>query len=167
MQKITRYVAAAAMLLATGVVAYFASGHRELAPAVPYTVLDGSKRSIGELRSKVVLVNFWATTCVICVKEMPQMVETYDKYKGRGLDFVAVAMSHDPPASVVNYTERKKLPFQVAIDNTGAVARSFGDVAFTPTTFVINKRGEIVQRLVGEPDFAALHALLEQLLAEA
>lgn len=167
MQKITRYVAAAAMLLATGVVAYFASGYREMAPAVPYTVLDGSKRSIGELRGKVVLVNFWATTCAICVKEMPQMVETYDKYKGRGLDFVAVAMSHDPPASVVNYVEWKKLPFQVAIDNTGAVARSFGDVALTPTTFVINKRGEIVQRLIGEPDFAALHALLEQLLDEA
>lgn len=166
-KKITRYVAAAAAVLAIGVGGYFAPGHRgQTAPAVPYTLLDGSRHSVTELRGKVVLVNFWATTCATCVKEMPQMVATYNEYKTRGLDFVAVAMSHDPPASVVSYAERKKLPFQVAIDNTGAVARSFGDVEFTPTTFVIDKRGEIVERYVGEPDFAALHTLVERLLSE-
>ena len=52
------------------------------------------------------------------------------------------------------------------IDNTGEIARSFGDVQLTPTTYLINKRGEIVKRYVGEPDFAELHALVEQLLAE-
>lgn len=167
MQKTTRYVAAAALVLAIGVAGYFAVGQRQTAPSVAYTLLDGSRRSIDDLRGKVVLVNFWATSCVTCVKEMPHMVETYNKYKDRGLDFVAVAMSYDPPAYVANYAEQKKLPFQVAIDNTGAVAKSFNDVQLTPTTYLLNKRGEIVKRYVGEPDFAALHGLLEQLLAEA
>jgi len=54
-----------------------------------------------------------------------------------------------------------------AIDNTGAVARAWGDIALTPTTFVVNKRGEVVKRYVGEPDFAALHKLIEKLLADA
>jgi protein-disulfide isomerase len=58
------------------------------------------------------------------------------------------------------------LPFGVVIDNTGAVARSFDEVQVTPTSVLINKRGEIVQRVVGEPDFAALDALVEKLLAE-
>jgi protein-disulfide isomerase len=54
----------------------------------------------------------------------------------------------------------------VAIDHSGDLAQGFGQVQLTPTTFVVNKKGEIVKRYVGEPDFAALHALLAQLLSE-
>jgi protein-disulfide isomerase len=53
------------------------------------------------------------------------------------------------------------------IDNTGEIARRFGPVAGTPTTVVINRRGEIVRRYVGAPDFGQLRALLDRLLAEA
>jgi len=55
----------------------------------------------------------------------------------------------------------------VAIDNTGAVAKAWGDVRITPTTYLVNKRGEIVRTYVGAPDFAQLHQLIEQLLAES
>ena len=58
------------------------------------------------------------------------------------------------------------MPFSVAIDNTGDIARQFGKIQLTPTTLLINKRGEIVKRYVGEPDFTALHSLVEKLLAE-
>ena len=68
---------------------------------------------------------------------------------------------------VANFAASRKLPFGVAIDNTGEVAKQFGPVQLTPTTFLINKRGEIVKRYVGKPDFEALHALVEKLLAEA
>ena len=124
---------------------------KESAPAVDYTLLDGSKASSQQWAGKVMLVNFWATSCATCVKEMPQ----------------AVAMSYDPPAFVARFAETRKLPFGVAIDNTGSVANAFGPVQMTPTTLLINKRGEIVKRYVGEPDFAALHGLIEKLLAEA
>jgi peroxiredoxin len=137
------------------------------APPVAYTLLDGRKGNLEELRGKVVLVNFWATTCTTCVREMPQIVATHEKYKPRGYETLAVAMQYDPPAYVANFAESRKLPFAVAIDNTGSIAQSFGDVRLTPTTFLINKRGEIVKRYVGEPDFAALHQLVEKLLAEA
>lgn len=139
---------------------------REPAPAVNYTLLNGQKASSQQWAGKVMLVNFWATSCATCVKEMPQIVATHDKYKARGLDTLAVAMSYDPPAFVSRFAETRKLPFGVAIDNTGSVAQAFGPVQMTPTTFLINKRGEIVKRYVGEPDFAALHGLIEQLLAE-
>ena len=68
---------------------------------------------------------------------------------------------------MANFAETRKLPFGVAIDNTGEIARSFGSVQLTPTSFLISKRGEIVKRYVGAPDFTALQALVEQLLAEA
>ena len=75
-------------------------------------------------------------------------------------------MSYDPPAYVVNFAKSRELPFTVVIDNLGEMARQFGDVQLTPTTVLINKRGEIVKRYVGEPDFAALHTLIDQLIAE-
>ena len=164
-----RHVAAAVAILAIGVGAHLSfegTGPRGPAPEVTYTLLDGTKSDTTQLRGKVVLMNFWATTCAVCVQEMPQIVATHEKFKARGYDTLAVAMRYDPPASVVRYAETRQLPFGVAIDNTGVIAQRFGNVAATPTTFVINRRGEIVQRYVGAPDFAALHRLVDTLLAE-
>lgn len=160
------YGAAAAVLVAIGAVVYLGSGSQS-APQSTFVLLDGSSRTTADLKGRVTLVNFWATSCVTCVGEMPKIVGTFDKYRGRGFDTVAVAMSYDPPSYVVNYAQTRKLPFQVAIDNTGAVAKAWGDVQLTPTTFLVNKRGEIVKRYVGEPNFAELHQLIEKLLAEA
>ncbi|MEE9475475.1 MAG: TlpA disulfide reductase family protein [Roseateles sp.] len=140
---------------------------RERAPAVDYVLLNGQKASSRDWQGKVMLVNFWATSCTTCVAEMPQIIATHERFKARGFDTVAVAMSYDPPAFVAKFAETRRLPFGVAIDNTGAVAGAFGQVQMTPTTFLVNKRGEIVKRFVGQPDFAALHGLIEQLLAEA
>ena len=136
------------------------------APDTTFVLLDGSRQTTADLRGKVVLVNFWATSCTTCVAEMPKIMATFDKYRERGYDTVAVAMSYDPPSYVVNYTETRKLPFKVAIDNTGQVASAWGDVRLTPTSYLINKRGEIVKRYVGEPDFAELHKLIEELLTQ-
>ena len=157
---------AAATIVAGGAALYLGTA-TAAAPQSTFVLLDGTRKTTADLRGRVTLVNFWATSCVTCVAEMPKMISTYEKYKGRGYDTLAVAMSYDPPSYVVNYAQTRKLPFQVAIDNTGAVARSWGDVQLTPTSFVLNKRGEIVKRYVGQPDFAELHKLIEKLLAEA
>jgi peroxiredoxin len=142
------------------------SGSQQAAPNLPFTQLDGSKHMLAELKGKVTLINFWATSCSTCVKEMPQMVATYQKFQGRGLETLAIAMEYDPPAYVMQFAQSRQLPFRVAMDHSGDLAKGFGEVQLTPTTFVVNKRGEIVKRYVGEPDFAALHSLLAQLLAE-
>ena len=167
--KPSRPVAAlivAVALAVGGFVAFQGTRGADALPNVGYSLLDGTKSTTGQLRGKVVLINFWATSCTTCVHEMPQVVATYEKFKGRGYDTLAVAMSYDPPAYVINYAESRKLPFGVAIDNTGAIAKSFGNVQLTPTSVLVNKRGEIVKRYVGEPDFVALHKLVNQLLAE-
>ena len=135
------------------------------APSSTFVLLDGTQQTTQDLRGKVVLVNFWATSCVTCVAEMPELVSTFEKYRARGYETLAVAMSYDPPSYVVNFAQTRKLPFKVAIDNTGAVAKAWGDVRLTPTTYIVNKQGEIVKRYVGAPDFAELHKLIEKLLA--
>ena len=167
--KPAKYLAAAIVALAVGVGGYLAfetMNGGSKAPNVAYTLLDGRHSTTDELRGKVVLVNFWATDCTTCVKEMPNIVATHEKYKARGYETLAVAMSYDPPAYVINFAETRKLPFGVAIDNTGAIAKSFGQVQLTPTSVLIDKHGQIVKRYVGEPDFVALHQLVEKLLAE-
>ena len=137
------------------------------APQSTFVLLDGSTKTTEQMKGRVTLVNFWATSCTTCVAEMPEIISTYQKYKDKGFDTLAVAMQYDPPAYVVNYAESRKLPFQIAIDNTGANAKAWGDVKLTPSTFIVDKQGKIVKSFVGAPDFAELHKLIEKLLAEA
>ena len=154
-----------AILLALAISASVALNSRASAPEVTFISIRGEKISTHSLRGKVVMVNFWATSCAICVKEMPQMVDTYEQFKGRGLEFLAVAMKGDPPNYVLNFAQTRQLPFKVALDSGGELAKSFGDVSQTPTTFVIDKEGKIIKRYVGQPDFAALHQVLKKALA--
>lgn len=137
------------------------------APDTKFLLLDGTTRTTADLRGKVALVNFWATSCTTCVAEMPMIVQTHEKYRSHGYETIAVAMSYDPPAYVVNFAQSRKLPFAVAIDNTGGVAKAWGDVNVTPTTYLVDKRGMIVKRFIGQPNFEELHKLIERLLAEA
>ena len=158
------YASVAAVALAVGAYVFVGTGVTT-APESTFVLLNGSKVNTSSFKGKVTLVNFWATSCTTCVAEMPQIVSTYDKFKNKGYDTVAVAMSYDPPAYVVNFAETRQLPFKVAIDNTGSVAKAWDDVKLTPTTYIVNKQGQIVKRYVGKPDFAELHELIEKLLA--
>ena len=154
----------AALLVIAGI-GYATLASSTPAPDVTFIGIDGQKISTQALRGKVVMVNVWATSCTTCVHEMPAMVDTYNKFKGQGLEFVAVAMQYDPPNYVLNYAQTRKLPFKVALDSGGDIAKSFGNVALTPTTFVIGKDGSILKRYVGEPEFSSLHALLRKALS--
>ena len=100
---------------------------RDSAPDAAFVRLDGSGARISELRGKVLLVNFWATSCATCVAEMPGLIDTHRRFNARGYETLAVAMSYDPPAYVSNFAQRRELPFWVAIDNTGAIAKAFGE----------------------------------------
>lgn len=131
---------AVAAFAAVGAYVYLDTG-RTAAPESTFVLLDGSSQTTADLRGKVTLVNFWATSCTTCVAEMPEIIATHQKFNSRGFDTIAVAMSYDPPSYVVNFAETRKLPFKVAIDNTGAVAKAWGDVRLTPTTYIVNKRG--------------------------
>jgi len=138
----------------------------EQAPAVSYTLLDGRRSDLASLRGHVVLVNFWATDCAPCVEEMPAMVDNWRRFSPQGFETLAVSMSWDAPALVSNFAQSRALPFPVVIDNTGEIAHRFGGVQYTPTSLLINKRGEIVRRWVGKTDFAELAPLIARLDAE-
>ena len=153
-----------ALAVAIGVLVFLLPWRVTPAPQVTFVSLKGE--SVPPAPGKVMLVNFWATDCPVCVREMPDLVQTYEKYRGRGLEVVAVAMRHDPPNYVIRYAEANRLPFKVALDSLGEHAKAFGGVRLTPTTFVIDRRGNIAERIVGRADFGKLNALIEKKLEE-
>ena len=98
--SVDRKITVFAILLALGALAagVFAGWNRPIAPAdVNFIGVAGERFTMSSLKGKVVLVNFWATSCTVCVSEMPKIVQTHEKYRSQGLETVAVAMSYDPP----------------------------------------------------------------------
>jgi peroxiredoxin len=154
----------AAVAIAAG--AAFGLWQRGERPQASFIALSGNNFTIAELRGKVVLVNFWATSCVACVAEMPKLVETWERFSPRGYETVAVAMSYDHPNAVADFARRHALPFRVVLDADGAAAAAFGHVRVTPTTYLLDRRGRIVARYVGEPDWKEFHARVERALDE-
>ncbi len=165
--KLSQLVLSVAAVAVIGAAATMAFTQADAAPAINYTLLDGTQRSSADLKGKVVLVNFWATSCTTCIKEMPMLVSTQHKYAGQGYETLSVAMSYDPREYVDNFVKSRQLPFQVTHDASGDLAKKYGQVQITPTSFLINRKGEIVKRYVGEPDHAQFHQLVEKLLAES
>jgi peroxiredoxin len=132
------------------------------APEVKFSALSGESFSTSELRGKVVLVNFWATYCGPCIKEMPKVVDAHRKFSARGYETIAVAVRRDDPERVAQFAAKHALPFKVAIDSSGELGREFGNVRITPTVFLIDKNGKVLRRYVGKPDWAEFHRLVER-----
>jgi len=160
-----KLVIALTVAVLAGIGAWFAWTPAPAAPAVAFTTIAGERVSLADLRGKVVLVKFWATSCTTCVKQMPDTIAYYERYHDQGYETVAVAMDYDPPNYVLNFAQTRKLPFKVALDSKGELARAFGDVRLTPTAFLIDRQGRIVKRYLGEYDKAAFQAAVESALA--
>jgi peroxiredoxin len=152
------------LLIVVAVGAYFIVAQKSQAPALTLTTYQGQKLELNAERGKVLLVNFWATSCTTCIKEMPDIVATHRKYAPQGYETVAIAMDYDVPNYIAAYALKNDLPFPVAHDSDGSAAKAFGGVRLTPTSFLIDKQGNIVKRYLGEPDMATLHTEIEALL---
>ncbi|NLY28135.1 MAG: TlpA family protein disulfide reductase [Alcaligenaceae bacterium] len=150
MKKIV--IGALAALAMTGIGIWQLGGSTNAAPSVAFTTLQNDAFTTENLRGKVVLVKFWATSCVTCVAQMPDAIQNYNDLSSKGFDIIAVAMDYDPPDYVKNFAESRKLPFKVVMDSNGAIARAFGDVKLTPTAFLIDKNGNIIKRYLGNYD---------------
>ena len=160
-----KFVALILLAAVGGLTAWFVSTRTTPAPDVTFTTLSGKSLALSELRGKVVLVKFWATSCVSCVAQMPDNIENYETYHNKGFDIIAVAMQYDPANYVINFVETRKLPFTVALDTQGKVAKAFGDVKLTPTAFLIDKNGNIIKRYLGLYDKSEFRQSIEKALA--
>jgi len=163
MKKILAASLVAVVVVAVGVWQWSGAA-APVAPDVAFTTLAGDTLHTRDLRGKVVLVKFWATSCVTCVQQMPDTAQYQRTYGDQGFEVIGVAMQYDPPNYVKHFTETRQLPFKVVLDVQGKIAQAFDRVRMTPTAFLIDKQGHIVRRYVGAYDKAAFIATLEKAL---
>ena len=130
------------------------------APVVSGQTISGQAVSSGALNGKPYLVKFWATSCVTCVKEMPDLMAVHKEFEAKGYTTIAVAMSYDRPDYIATFVKDRQLPFLVIHDRDNAWAKAYGDVSVTPTTFLVDAKGRIIKRYVGEPNFPELRKIL-------
>lgn len=135
-------------------------------PAATFSLLDLNGRTISNtnLLGKVTLINFWYPSCPGCVSEMPKLIKTAQDYQGTDFQIIAISLPYDSIESVINYADERKLPFTVMYDVEGKTGKSFG-VQVAPTSFFINKKGELLKTFVGEPDFTDLYKEINRELA--
>ncbi len=145
-----------AIIIAVGYVWFSPSGIQP-APKIVMTQLKGGEKiDLTSLRGHPVLVTFWATSCPGCVAEMPHLIKLYQELAPRGFEMIGVAMSYDKPNNVLEMQKQKAIPYPIIWDSVGKISQAFGSVTLTPTHFLINPQGEIVQHKIGEIDIKLL-----------
>lgn len=112
-------------------------------PNFQLTTLDGSKKSIGDLPHKVMLLNFWATWCEACMEEMPSMVALRNQYAAKGFEILAVNVDENPQQAVPPILKKLNITFPVFTDPGNALAEMF-DVHAIPLSVMVNKDLKII-----------------------
>jgi peroxiredoxin len=138
----------------------------EVAPDFTLKDLRREEVSLKEFRGKVVLLNFWATWCPPCRKEVPSMVELYGKYKDRGLEIIGVNLDKLGKSEVKKFSLEHKMNFPILLDPAGDIAALYRVVAL-PTTIFLDRNGRIKgNRISGALDWSAEtnRSLIESLL---
>lgn len=121
--------------------------------AAPFTLPDLKGKMHGLPEGEVILLNFWATWCPPCRKEMPSMAELHRKYAEKGLKVVAVSVDRDAD-DLSAFVREYKLPFQVLHDADSSVSHSYGVFRY-PETFLIDRQGQVRYHLVGAVEWTA------------
>jgi cytochrome c biogenesis protein CcmG, thiol:disulfide interchange protein DsbE len=135
-------------------------GGRTRAPAVSLPALDGGKQiTLASHLGRPVVLNFWASWCEPCTREMPTLIEFAKDTPG--LDVVGLAVS-DRPADSRRFAEEVGITFDLGIDREGEVAREFG-VTGLPVTVIVDPEGRIADTFFGEISRAQLDSYAEQL----
>lgn len=136
----------------------------QAAPQAAFKDLQGNEFTLQQLRGKPVVINFWATTCPGCVLEIPALLELSKKYAAENLVVIGVAMDYDPESQVREMVRQKKMTYPVVLDTRGELARAFGQVTLTPTTFFIDKKGNIFKQKLGEMTHTEMEAAIKSML---
>ena len=127
---------------------------------------DGKKVSFSEVTAgKVVLLNIWATWCPPCRREIPDLVAISNEMAAKGVVVFGVSLDQkgDPVASVKAFAEKNSMGYINLVDNaSGQIAEAYGGIQSIPTTFIIDRQGKIVQKIIGSQSKEAFVAALQK-----
>jgi len=121
------------------------------APDFTLTDLSGNNISLSSFNGKVVFLNFWATWCPPCRKEIPGFIEIYEKYKDQGIVIIGISVDKTGVDSVRDFVEKEKITYPVVMGNSDIV-NDYKPGRFIPTTIIVDKNGKIRHKHVGYMD---------------
>ena len=121
-------------------------------------LLDGGNIGLSDLRGKIVVLNFWASWCPPCVRELPAFERTWQEYRERGVVFMGVAVS-DTPEDARHFAERAGVTYPLGLDTDGLIMSAYR-VLSIPTTYIIDRNGNVARKLGGPANEGALRIFL-------
>ena len=116
------------------------------APDFTLPRLNGGNLTLSSLKGKVIILDFWAVRCPPCRKEIPDFVELYKKYKDKGLEIIGICL--DSEATVKPFAEKMEMNYPLVFGNQ-EVAQKYGGIRYIPTTFIIDRQGNITKKHIG------------------
>lgn len=160
--KLAAFVAAAAIIVSATALAFASAAVGESAPALVVPELNGQEFDLAKLRGKVVIVNFWASWCSPCRKEMPALDAFYRRYHSRGVDMIGVSADRARDRSEVIKAMRSFSYPAAMLDD--AKTNGFGAPNSLPTTYVIGARGTVRAKLTPEKEEVTERSLASMVL---
>ena len=162
-----RQLPRASVLLAIAMLALPAIGRAgeaatRIAPPFSVRTFDGKLFRLPDGRGRPVVLDFWATWCAPCRASMPHLDRIQERHAGDGLVVIGLSVDEDGPASVKRFAERLGVRFRMAMADEKLLDQ-YGPIRQIPTTFFINRRGEVVRRTVGYLDEETLEAYVKEL----
>ncbi|MBI5711317.1 MAG: TlpA family protein disulfide reductase [Candidatus Eisenbacteria bacterium] len=136
---------------------------RDQAPAFTVRTLDGRTQRLSDLRGRPVMLDFWATWCAPCRASLPNLDAMQRRYGTRGLMVLGLSVDDDGPVAVRRFADRLGVRFPIAMAEE-KVLDDYGPIRTIPTTILINRRGQVVRRVVGYIDEETLDGYVKEIL---
>jgi thiol-disulfide isomerase/thioredoxin len=118
------------------------------APNFALKTSDGKTVELKKLQGKVVFVNFWATWCGPCRREIPGMVKMYDKYKAKGFEIVGIALDNGGWEDVSPWLAKNPITYPIVLGDR-PLTEQWGGIPSIPTTFIVDRKGNITAKHIG------------------
>lgn len=168
------WIRISSVLLAAGLLAAGCGGGEKeesgalKAPAFSLTSMSGDKTiALADYKGKVLIVDFWATWCPPCKREIPHFNELYEQYKGQGLEILGVSVDQGGAEAVRQYMDSSAPSLKPAYPVVMAdreIQVAYGPIGSIPTTVIIDRKGNVQQRIVGYREKEELELILKALL---
>ena len=110
--------------------------------------IDGNEVSLSNFKGKVIILNFFATWCPPCRHEVPDFVEIYNEYKDDGLVIVGIAQDREGVSTVKPFAQKNNITYPVLVED-GSANKIYGPIRAIPTTLILDKEGNIVNKFIG------------------
>ena len=158
----TRIVFPLLLVAAPLCLARAAHAQQDAAPPFALRDLEGRNFKLHDYRGRPVVLDFWATWCAPCRASMPHLDALQERYRDQGLVVLGLSLDDYAPSTVRRYADRMRVRFRLAMASE-RVLDLYGPIRSVPTTIFINRRGEMVRRVVGYIDGETLETYAREL----